>query len=321
MRRSRPPTENGTSRRPASAGRQRALGAGGVSLDEDGELVAADAGDGVADAHAGAQPLADRHEQPVAGVVAEAVVHGLEVVEVDEEHRHGLVAPRSSACSRRSRNRARLASRVRGSWKAWNPAGPRVRGAPSTVALRWRLSTRFSITVTAWRNEEQRVRDDGPDGQEGPDRPTGRTPCGRTSPGRERAAGTASTMLNSDAGSAAAAPRRRLHRPAERGEGEEGEPERPPEVGQGSLPSVPIAVRYANAPSATANLTTPAATTGGAAEAIAATREHRDRDRHGDDVGRGVRDREHPFDSSPRSSCRRRRGTCRSSRTPPCRGS
>ena len=71
----------------------RSLGAGVVALDQDGELVAADAGDGVADAHARAQPLADRHEQVVAGVVTEAVVHGLEVVEVDEQHRHRLVAP------------------------------------------------------------------------------------------------------------------------------------------------------------------------------------------------------------------------------------
>ena len=64
-----------------------------VALDQDGELVAADAGDRVADAHARPQPLAHRHEQPVAGIVAEAVVHRLEVVEVDEQHGHRLVAP------------------------------------------------------------------------------------------------------------------------------------------------------------------------------------------------------------------------------------
>ena len=41
-------------------GDQRALAGGGVALDEDGELVAADARHGVAEAHARPQPLADR---------------------------------------------------------------------------------------------------------------------------------------------------------------------------------------------------------------------------------------------------------------------
>ena len=52
-----------------------------------GELVAAEPGGGVARAQAAREPVAHDHEQRVAGGVAEAVVDGLEVVEVDEQHR------------------------------------------------------------------------------------------------------------------------------------------------------------------------------------------------------------------------------------------
>ena len=56
------------------------------------ELVAAEAGDGVLAADARAEPPADRDQQLVAGLVAQPVVHQLEAVEVDEEHRdHGVV--------------------------------------------------------------------------------------------------------------------------------------------------------------------------------------------------------------------------------------
>ena len=41
-------------------------------------------------AHGAAQALGDLDQQPVAGLVAEAVVDDLEVVEVEEEHRHAL---------------------------------------------------------------------------------------------------------------------------------------------------------------------------------------------------------------------------------------
>ena len=112
-RRSRPATENGT----ASADSTRCAITGPsvpalVALDQDGELVATDAGDRVTDAHAGPQPLAHRHEQAVAGVVAEAVVHGLEVVEVDEEHRH-----RSRRAAARARGRG-----GRGTAPGWRAA-------------------------------------------------------------------------------------------------------------------------------------------------------------------------------------------------------
>ena len=49
------------------------------------ELVAAQAGHGVLRAHASRSALGDRDQQPVADVVAERVVDGLEVVDVDEE--------------------------------------------------------------------------------------------------------------------------------------------------------------------------------------------------------------------------------------------
>ena len=76
-----------------------------------GELVAAEARDGVA----GARPprcsaAATSREQLVAGVVAERVVDELEAVEVEEEHARRCAVPRAarrSACSRRSSNRAR----------------------------------------------------------------------------------------------------------------------------------------------------------------------------------------------------------------------
>ena len=62
------------------------LGVGAV-LQAHGELVAAEAGDHVAGAHAGAQALRDRDQQLVPDGVAERVVDRLEVVDVDEQHR------------------------------------------------------------------------------------------------------------------------------------------------------------------------------------------------------------------------------------------
>ena len=55
-------------------------------LDDDRELVAAQARDGVAGAGRRAQPFRDGDEQPVALGVAETVVDGLEVVEVEVQH-------------------------------------------------------------------------------------------------------------------------------------------------------------------------------------------------------------------------------------------
>ena len=55
-------------------------------LEEHGELVAAQAGDRVGRPQAVREPLGDRDQKTVAGAVPEAVVDGLEAVEVAEQH-------------------------------------------------------------------------------------------------------------------------------------------------------------------------------------------------------------------------------------------
>jgi hypothetical protein len=55
---------------------------------EHGELVAPEAGDGVAAPRQAHQPSRHLDEDVVAGLVPERVVDRLEVVEVDEDHRH-----------------------------------------------------------------------------------------------------------------------------------------------------------------------------------------------------------------------------------------
>ena len=91
-------------------------------LEQDRELVAAQAGRGVGRAQGRLQALADLGQQLVARGVPERVVDRLEVVEVHEQDRDRLVG--RAACARargstRSRNSARFASPVTGSWNAW----------------------------------------------------------------------------------------------------------------------------------------------------------------------------------------------------------
>ena len=62
-------------------------GPGGDRVQEDGELVAADAGDDVVPAHALADATGDLLQDGVARRVAVGVVDGLEVVEIHEQHR------------------------------------------------------------------------------------------------------------------------------------------------------------------------------------------------------------------------------------------
>ena len=69
----------------------RLVGAAHV-LAEDHELVAADAGRGVAGAQDAGQPAGDRDQQQVPDLVAERVVDRLEAVEVEHEHADGLLA-------------------------------------------------------------------------------------------------------------------------------------------------------------------------------------------------------------------------------------
>ncbi len=71
------------------------LGLGDVLevLAQHDELVTAETGDGVADAHDGADPLRSLPKQHIAGLVAQAVVHHLEVVEVEEQHAESAASP------------------------------------------------------------------------------------------------------------------------------------------------------------------------------------------------------------------------------------
>ena len=61
---------------------------------EHGEFVAAETRDGVVLADILLQPRRDPAQQPVAGGVAEAVVDGLEIVEVEAQHRHRAAGDR-----------------------------------------------------------------------------------------------------------------------------------------------------------------------------------------------------------------------------------
>ena len=90
------------------------------ALGDDRELVAAEAGHGVAAADDAAQPLAHPDEQGVARVVAVGVVDRLEAVEVEEHHRERHLADdrrgpgAAGPCSSR-----RLPRPVSGSWSVW----------------------------------------------------------------------------------------------------------------------------------------------------------------------------------------------------------
>ena len=88
----RPSIENG-SRRPASSWRATTLASPGRRSvgQQHAELVAAEAGDGVALAERLLQAVRDLLQQAVARVVAERVVDLLEVVEVDQHHGRGDV--------------------------------------------------------------------------------------------------------------------------------------------------------------------------------------------------------------------------------------
>ena len=91
------------------------------ALEQDRELVAAEARDRVRGTRRLDEALGGGLQQAVARIVAERVVDVLEVVEVEEHDRDALAASdarASSACWTRLRNRLRLASSVSGSWKA-----------------------------------------------------------------------------------------------------------------------------------------------------------------------------------------------------------
>ena len=84
----------------------------GADLD-DGEFVAADAGDRVGLAQQRAQPLADFLDELVAGIVAERVVDLLEAVEIEHQQRH-LLARAAIAGQRLARGGPRAGRGWRG---------------------------------------------------------------------------------------------------------------------------------------------------------------------------------------------------------------
>ena len=113
----------------------------GEPVDQDAELVAAEAGDDVAGAQMGAQARGDRAQQLVAGVVAHAVVDQLEVVEVEEEDPDRRARDGGARCSA-SLERVDEAEPV-GQAGERSRAGPggaapgRRRGARSRRPARW----------------------------------------------------------------------------------------------------------------------------------------------------------------------------------------
>jgi hypothetical protein len=72
---------------PDPLGHRGQLGIVAGVLNQHGELVAAEAGHGVAGPDAGGQAVGDLDQEPVPGGVAEAVVDLLEAVQVQEQHR------------------------------------------------------------------------------------------------------------------------------------------------------------------------------------------------------------------------------------------
>jgi hypothetical protein len=87
---------------------------------EDGELVAAEAGDGVARPQDAAQATGDRDQQPVDGVVAEALGHLLEAVQVEHEHgrQPGVAAEAGQGHLQPVQEQPAVGQPVRASWVA-----------------------------------------------------------------------------------------------------------------------------------------------------------------------------------------------------------
>ena len=96
----RPPTWNGSWKAADDAARHRLdLERTFDVLEQHGELVAAESSEQVAFANAACEPLHDRAQQHVAGLVAERLVHDLEPVEIEQQQRHVLRA-RNARCRR-----------------------------------------------------------------------------------------------------------------------------------------------------------------------------------------------------------------------------
>ncbi len=98
-------------------------------LRDDDEFVAAEATDRVAGPADGSDPIGNRHEQLVADEVTETVVDGLEPVDIEEEHREGLVLH-----SRRPGESVK--STGTGRWQRTFPITNPVKSAEETMAPR-----------------------------------------------------------------------------------------------------------------------------------------------------------------------------------------
>ena len=145
----------------ALGGVGRLLGADDV-LEQDGELVAAEARGGVGRRGCSSpRRSATSRSTLVAGGVAEAVVDRLEVVEVEEEDRDAAAArggARATAWRTRSTNSARLARPVTGSWKAWwascssNALRSLTSRPLSTMPRTCSSSSRLVCRISNWRS-------------------------------------------------------------------------------------------------------------------------------------------------------------------------
>jgi hypothetical protein len=98
------------------------------AVEENRELVAAQTRQHVAGAQARGELVRDGREQLIANEVAEAVVHQLEAIDVDEEHRVAVVAHALRA-REHAPSSCMKAERLEG-WSASRDA-PRVRAAPA----------------------------------------------------------------------------------------------------------------------------------------------------------------------------------------------
>ena len=120
---------------------------------EHGELVAAEPGDEVLLAHGARRRCGDLDQQPVAGLVAEAVVDDLEVVEVEEEHGDALARLGGSLERRDERGAVRQAGEGVEPGAAWKTSAdktslsdrPRLAGPERLVRLFTRVE-RFRDT-------------------------------------------------------------------------------------------------------------------------------------------------------------------------------
>ena len=70
----------------------------GEALEDDGELIAAEAGHGIGFAHDGGQALGDAAQHVVAGAMAEPIVDLLEIIDVDVQQGQRAVLPLRAGC-------------------------------------------------------------------------------------------------------------------------------------------------------------------------------------------------------------------------------